>query len=116
VLLDKAASAAGKEFGEDAWAQIQALWQRLRPRIEERPAAREAADDVASQPDDEDARAALRLQLKKLLSDDPALTQEIARVLEPQRGGTAITVEASGQRSVAIYNASNSTISTGDKQ
>jgi hypothetical protein len=114
LLLGKAVDEAGKEFGKEAWDQVRALWEGLRPRIEARPAAKEAADDVANHPDDEDARAALRLQLKKLLSEDPALGQQVARLLE-QRSGPSIEVHASGERSVAAYNVSNSTISTGDR-
>jgi hypothetical protein len=114
LLLGKAVDEAGKEFGKEAWAQVRALWEGLRPRIEARPAAKEAAEDVANHPGDEDARAALRLQLKKLLSEDPAFCQQVAGLLE-QRGGASIEIRASGERSVAAYNVSNSTISTGDK-
>ncbi|MDN5271213.1 hypothetical protein QTO31_04445 [Chloroflexus sp. MS-CIW-1] len=82
--------------------------------MEARPAALEAAQDAAAHPDDEDALAALRLQLKKLLAEDDSLAQELARLL-PQSGPAGQTVIASGNRSVAIGgNASGNVIITGD--
>src|SRR4030088_1727921 len=91
LLLGKAVDEAAKEFGKEALDQVRALWEGLRPRIEARPAAKEAADDVADHPDDEDARAALRLQLRKMLSEDPAFSQQVAGLLE-QRSGSSIEI------------------------
>ena len=68
-----------------AWKRAQKLWARLRPKVEEKEAAREAADDVAAAPDDELARAALQLQLRKLVGDDPDLGRELAEMLEENR-------------------------------
>jgi len=83
--------------------------------VEARSAALEAAQDAAAHPDDEDALAALRLQLKKLLAEDDSLAQELARLLEQARTAGQ-TVIASGDRSVAIGgNVSGSVIVAGDK-
>jgi hypothetical protein len=41
--------------------------------VESRPAAQEAAADLATQPTDEAAQAALRVQFRKLLVDEPGL-------------------------------------------
>jgi hypothetical protein len=105
----------GEKAGEQGFEQAKALWDKLRPKIEARPAALEAAQDAAAHPDDEDALAALRLQLKKLLAEDQALAQELARLLEQTRPAGQ-TVIASGSRSVAIGgNVSGSVIVTGDR-
>jgi hypothetical protein len=105
----------GEKTSEQAFEQAKALWDKLRPKIEARPAALEAAQDAAAHPDDEDALAALRLQLKKLLAEDDSLAQELARLL-PQSGPAGQTVIASGDRSVAIGgNVSGSVIVTGDR-
>jgi len=110
----EAAKKLGEKTGEQGFEQVKALWDRLRPKMEARPAALEAAQDAAAHPDDEDALAALRLQLKKLLAEDDSLVQELARLL-PQSGPAGQTVIASGNRSVAIGgNASGSTIITGN--
>ncbi len=112
---EKAAEETGKRLGEAAWERAKALWARLRPAVEARPAAQEAVQDAAANPQDEDTLAALRLQLRKLLADDPALAAEIARLWgEAQAAG--VTVTASGSRSVAIGGSvRESVIVTGDK-
>ncbi len=81
---EKAAEEAGRKLGAAAWEQAQALWARLRPKVEARPAAQEAVADVAAHPQDEDALAALRLQLRKLLEEDPALREEVARLMQSE--------------------------------
>ena len=112
--VEKAAEEAGRKLGAAAWEQAQALWARLRPKVEARPAAQEAVADVAAHPQDEDALAALRLQLRKLLEEDPALREEVARLWQETRA-TGPTVAAVGPRSVAIGgDVSGSVIITGD--
>jgi len=112
---DKAAEEVGKKIGGEGWEQAKTLWEKLRPKVEAKPAALEAVQEAAAHPDDEDTLAALRLQLKKLLAEDQALAQELARLLE-QSCPTGQTVIASGDRSVAIGgDVSGSMIVTGDK-
>jgi len=111
----EAAKKLGEKAGEQGFEQAKTLWEKLRPKMEARPAALEAAQDAAAHPDDEDALAALRLQLKKLLAEDQALAQELARLLEQTRPAGQ-TVIASADRSVAIGgNVSGSVIVAGDK-
>jgi len=110
----EAAKKLGEKAGEQGFEQARALWEKLRPKVEAKPAALEAAQDTAAHPDDEDALAALRLQLKKLLAEDESLAKELARLLT-QSGPAGQTVTASGSRSVAIGgNVSGSVIVTGD--
>lgn len=78
---DKATEAAAQKLGGDAWEKVKAIWVKLRPNVEAKPSAQEAIADVAETPDDEDALAALRQQLKKLLKEDPSLDSEIDRLL-----------------------------------
>jgi hypothetical protein len=110
----EAAKKLGEKAGEQGFEQAKALWDKLRPKVEARPAALEAAQDAATHPDDEDALAALRLQLKKLLAEDDSLAQELAHLLQQARpAGKNVT--ASGERSVAIGGSvSGSVIVTGD--
>ncbi len=111
----EAARKLGEKASEGGFEQAKALWDKLRPKVEAKPAALEAAQDAAAHPDDEDALAALRRQLKKLLAEDDSLAQELARLL-PQSGPAGQTVTASGNRSVAIGgNVSGSVIVTGDQ-
>jgi hypothetical protein len=82
---EHAADAAIDHLGAAAWRQAQALWRRLRPKVEDKEAAQEAAADVAAAPDDELARGALQLQLRKLLADDPELAKALAELLDEGR-------------------------------
>lgn len=77
----KAAEAAGKQVAAEALAKAKALWGKLASAVRRRPAAAEAAADVARNPADADARAALRLQLKKILAEDPELARSVGQLL-----------------------------------
>ena len=113
-----AAGEAGKKFGAAAWDKAKALWGKLWPQVEDKPAAQEAVEDAAQNPKDEDALAALRQQMKKLLTADAALTQEITEIVKAGAQAGVITI-ASGERAVALGGdivGSTVTISTGDKK
>ena len=62
--------------------KAKALWSRLRQRVEEKPAAAEAVQDLARAPEDSDAQAALRIQIRKLLEGDAVLAAELASLIE----------------------------------
>src|SRR2546423_82465 len=79
---EQAAEEAGKKFGDDAWERAKLLWGRLRPTLVAKPAAQEAAQDVAKSPGDEEAQTVLRVQLRKLLIEDSALAEEISRLMQ----------------------------------
>jgi hypothetical protein len=82
--------------------------------VQAKPAAQEAAQEVARNPQDTDAQAALRLQLKKILTEDQALARELVPLVQSLQQ-TRISVIASGDRSVATGGSiSGSTIITGD--
>ena len=75
--LDKGSDELAKKGAEE-------IWTRLFPKVEKKPGAMEAAEDVAKNPEDEDAVAALRYQLKKILEDpeNTDLVAEISKILE----------------------------------
>ena len=76
---------------------LQVVWQR---RDAQGRADLEAAlQDTAEAPDDADAAAALRQQIKRALRDDAELLEELARIL-PVSDGT-VNVTAAGERSIA---------------
>ena len=75
-------------------------------------AAKEAAEDVAAAPDDDRAKAALELQLEKLLSGDPALAAELKALWD--EGVAAKIVSASGDRSIAVGGNASGIFITGD--
>src|SRR6267143_2543958 len=68
---------AAQQVEDTGWDLATKLWGRLGAKVDARPSVKEAAADVAAQPADEDARAALRVQMRKLLADEPLLQREL---------------------------------------
>ncbi len=105
-LGSKAAEAAAQKSGEDGWNKAKAIWEKLHPKVEAKEAAKEAATDVALNPNDEDLQAALRVQLKKLLDQDEALTKAIAQLMqedaEADSSGTSLKQTATGNQQQRI--------------
>ena len=89
---EKAAEEAGKRFGGESWDWVKQIWKKLSPKVEEKPALKEVAGDVATNPQDEDYRAALRGQLKKLLEQDSTLAAEIAQLLKEKPQGAESSI------------------------
>ncbi len=109
-----AAGAAAKKFGESAWNGAQALWQKLRSKMDDKPGLRDALEDLGKSPTDEDLQVAARVQVRKTLAADLEFADELGRILDGlKRPG--VRVIASGERSVATGgDIINSTINTGD--
>lgn len=97
-VLTRAESAAVEATADIGRRMLQAVWRR---RNEQGRAELESAvADAAEEPSDEDASAALRQQLKRALREDAELLRELAGLL-PSTGNGAVTVTASGPRSIA---------------
>ncbi len=111
---EAAAEEAGKNLAGAAWDELKKLWGMLRPKIEAKPVALEAAHEAAVAPDDKDAQAALRFQLKKLLTEDPALAAAVDQWWEQaKRSGIEMTIH--GNRNIAVGGqVDKSTLVTGD--
>jgi uncharacterized membrane protein YqiK len=77
-LAKSAAGELGKKLSADAWDGLKALATKIRHKAEAKPALQEALTDAQTTPADPDAQAALRLQLKKLLAEEPDLAAEAA--------------------------------------
>lgn len=79
---NKAVEGAAQKLGEDVWRKVTAIWGKLRPKVEAKPMAKGAAEELANSPNDTDALEILQKQLKKLLDEDKALAAEIAGFME----------------------------------
>ncbi|WP_295587002.1 NACHT domain-containing NTPase [uncultured Lamprocystis sp.] len=75
--------------------QADLIWERLGPVLGQDSAA---AQEVAARPDDPDAQAALRVELKHLLKGDPSLAQGLAALVDDTRSavGTLIGLQGNG--------------------
>jgi hypothetical protein len=79
--LAKAGEEFAKEAGKAAVAKFSALYQVLKDRFKNKPTAKEALVDLETNPNDEDAQAALRLQLKKQLTADPSFVEALQKLV-----------------------------------
>lgn len=97
AVFSRAESAAVDATANLGRQILQAVWRR---RNEQGRAELEAAvQDAAEAPEDADAAAAVRQQIKRALREDAELLAELARIL-PAAGET-VNVTASGERSIA---------------
>lgn len=128
---EKLAEQAAEKLGHSAWDKGKQLWQSITSKAEAESLPLEtAAQDLLDAPEDEDAQAAFRMQLKKLLKQDESFAAEIAQLLEESapeiysaelQGSGAIAqgegAVAAGGRGVAVGGSvSGSVIVTGDKR
>lgn len=81
---EKTAEVVSTKLSTIAWQKAQAIWNKLRPKIVAKEAAKEAVEDVARNPNDEDMQASFRLQLKKLLEQDETLKREIIEIMDEE--------------------------------
>jgi hypothetical protein len=113
---NKLAERAADAVSDEAFTYARALWEKLKPRIGERPEAQKAAEAVAAKPEDAAALEALRGELGTLLDEDPKLRSDLAGIWQQAQTANVVQVTAAGDRSVAVGgDVTGSTIITGDQ-
>lgn len=110
---ESAAAEAMKKVGADTWERAKSLWGKLSTH----PKVKEAADEIAADPDEPLLRPGLELQIRKALAADATLAEELRKTLTAAGGHPAgVTVNASGERSVAVGGSvTGGSITTGDQ-
>ena len=106
-----------KSVGQAAGEHAAALLKAISRKFKGRPTAEEAMADLVKTPDDQDAQAALRLQLKKLLEADEAFAHELRQLLDAASkaaAGGETKVNVDGERSIGIGGDVNAPIFTGN--
>ena len=98
---EKGAETLGEKLGSGVWEKAKALWQMLSPVAETHPSVATAAREMAEMPDDADAQAALRFQLKKLLTADEQLAAALMQLLESAEPPTSYRAEVHGKGAAA---------------
>lgn len=76
-LGEKGVEEIGKKMGESTWEFAKKIWKKLSPKLSANPITKEAVVDVSKNPKDEDAIASLRLQIRKILTENISLAQEL---------------------------------------
>ena len=79
--LTKAGEEFSKEAGKAAANKFGAFYQFLKTRFKKKPAAEEALADLEANPDNEDAKAALRRQLTKQMNADKTFIDTLREYL-----------------------------------
>ncbi|MFI9241877.1 hypothetical protein ACIGXF_04645 [Streptomyces sp. NPDC053086] len=97
AVFSRAESAAVDATANLGRGILQAVWRRR--DAQGRAELEAAVQDAAEAPEDADAAAAVRQQVKRALREDAELLAELARIL-PAAGET-VNVTASGERSIA---------------
>ena len=77
----------GGEFDTETLQQGERLWTRLWPLIGAKPQAVEVAQDLSVTPQDPDLKAALRVELRKILDSDAGLAAEMAQLFAANSPG-----------------------------
>ncbi|MFZ5881422.1 MAG: SUMF1/EgtB/PvdO family nonheme iron enzyme [Chloroflexota bacterium] len=103
IAAKAALETVGKKFSEAAWQKAEALWGQVKPGVEAAPDAEKALKYYLEHPGDEDAYPALRLQVKKLLLENPSLAANLGQVINASGGSIGIGGNVSGN----VLNQSN---------
>ena len=77
---ESAAGEIGKEFGRDAVERARMLWKKI--QAESNQTAGLALAEAARTPNDSDAQAVMRLNIKRLLEEDPSLADEVRKLMK----------------------------------
>jgi hypothetical protein len=118
-LGQKAIEKGAEKLGEKgAEGLVGKIWSMLQPKVEEKPAALEAAEDVAKAPENVRAIASLEHQLEKILEDpeNAQLKAEVAKLLEKSEkvSGSKYVMHISGSN-VAAGDGNTITMNFGNK-
>lgn len=103
-LGDEVAKGAAKKAGEHVFETGLTLWDKLHPRLRDKPAALAAAQEVMQAPEDTTNQEILRLQLQKLLKENPNFAQEVADFFQEQKieGETTSIQQHAGDNATQI--------------
>jgi hypothetical protein len=80
--IAKFAEKGAEKLGESLPDGIGKLWTAIGDKFKGKPAAQEAAKDLAAAPADADTQAAFRKELKKTLADDDTFGVELLKLLQ----------------------------------
>jgi len=85
-LLEKAGELLPEAVGK--------VWDAVKGKMESKPETESIPADVANAPDDEDAQAAFRYQLKKLLENDEAFAKQLDALVNEAKEVTITNMSA----------------------
>lgn len=81
LASEAAAKEAGKRFGEAAWNEAVMLWEKLKPKVEEKPVLKEATEKAARKPEDKRVIGNLEVELEDVFNEDVELAKTINSIV-----------------------------------
>src|SRR5262245_59390514 len=84
AVMKEAARIAGA-----AWPAVEKLWARLRPDVDNTPAAIEVKHALVAQPDEPDTQAAMRFHVQQILKRDEKLVRQLIEIIKDAQGQTS---------------------------
>ena len=109
-VTEDAGKKIGAKLGEETWNKAKQVWTKLSPKVVEKPLAQGAVAALAIDADDEDAKDALTKQIKKLLTTNPELADNLQQMLNNSAGTVqkvvSVTQTVTGNKNIVIGEAS----------
>lgn len=99
---DKAVEEVGKQAGAAVSGKVKDLWERIRGKVEDKEAAKEAVEDLAQRPDDKVLQVVLGHQLLKILTADPGLAALLEPLIEAAQADITVARVQAGDYGVAV--------------
>ena len=102
--LAEAGKEAAKKVGGAAGDRVVKLYDTLKAKLTH-PSAQQALADLEKTPEDADAQATFRSQLKKALAEDPQLLAELGSLMteiERETGGVRQNIAITGDENVGV--------------
>ncbi len=100
-LLLKFGEKAAESLGEKLPDGAGKMWAAIAAKFKGKPAAEEAAKDLAAKPSDEDNVAAFRKELKKTLEADSTFAEALKQMLESAQREAGVSIVNTGAGAVA---------------
>ena len=102
-LLSKALDKSAEELGKSAATSVLSKLKSILSPAK----AKEALEDLAQQPSDADAQAALRIQLRKAMETDPTLAEQVQSWLTESKqqvhaAGISLTANTQGDSNTVV--------------
>lgn len=99
--LERLAGKAADKVGEAVPSKVVSLWKAVRAKMGSKPAADEAVNDAVDRPQDEDSQATARVQLRKLLDEDPHFLKVIQEHIDSADSQSTYNAQLTGSGAIA---------------
>lgn len=111
VLIPYLVKGAEAFAGETGKRLAAALWDKFKPKVEEKDPEGEIVQDMRDNPEDKGAQTAFEYQIKKILEKDRKFAEEISITI----GNIDLSSIQAGDKSVIGRDFNNAQVATGDR-